>query len=152
MVWFKDQSMGPLEKPCCCKPVLIPAFETPTSFSGWNKDPLSQTDVLPLPLGSCHTVCELPGSHNTMDINNHQLFPGGHETWRESRGMGEMLSFPWSQGLVLSCRGNFRDMLPSQLHSLGCFPLRIQPTQAPEAEHHNNLSVPCIAICQQQFL
>lgn len=39
-----------------------------------------------------------------------------------------MLSFLWSRGLVLSCRGDFRDMLPPQLHSLGCFPLHIQTT------------------------
>lgn len=76
MAWFKDQSTGPLEKPWHCECVLIPASETPMSFSGWNKDPMSQTDVLPLPLGSCHAACGLPGSHNTwtsVAINLSQL-------------------------------------------------------------------------------
>lgn len=48
-----------------------------------------------------------------------------------------MLSFPWSQGLVLSCKGDFRGMLPPWLHTPGSFPLDIQTTHAPEAEHHN---------------
>jgi len=66
--------------------------------------------------------------------------------------MVEMLSFPWSQGLVLSCKGDFRGMLPPWLHTPGSFPLDIQTAHAPEAEHHNKLSVPCTAIYQQQFL